>query len=118
MFPSITWVVTNYLILFSNLGFTTLFTGINVLSQLEAAAVNLVAKEKPADVYTEIAVRYIKLILATFPFFSDSTIYCPPSISRYFSTPSPYKNVYIFLFFSLRSCIFLKSYFMTNCALE
>jgi len=44
------------------------FTGINVLSQLEAAAVNLVAKEKPADVYTEIAVRYIKFISAVFRF--------------------------------------------------
>lgn len=27
--------------------------------QLEAAAVNLVAREKPADVYSEIAVRYV-----------------------------------------------------------
>ena len=30
-------------------------------SQLEAAAVNLVAGEKPADVYSEIARRYIKV---------------------------------------------------------
>lgn len=34
-----------------------ILTGINMICQLEAAAVNLVASEKPADVYSEIAVR-------------------------------------------------------------
>lgn len=32
------------------------------LLQMEAAAVNLVAGEKPADVYTEIALRYSRVI--------------------------------------------------------
>lgn len=31
--------------------------------QLEAAAVNLVAGEKPADVYSEIAARYVQVFI-------------------------------------------------------
>lgn len=40
--------------------FTLIFLSSNgcIFYQLEAAAVNLVAGEKPADVYSEIAVRY------------------------------------------------------------
>ena len=33
--------------------------------QLEAAAVNLVAGEKPADVYSEIAARYVQVLVIT-----------------------------------------------------
>lgn len=33
---------------------------VNLCSQMEAAAVNLTAGDKPADVYSEIAMRYIR----------------------------------------------------------
>lgn len=33
---------------------------VNSYSQMEAAAVNLTAGDKPADVYSEIAMRYFK----------------------------------------------------------
>jgi hypothetical protein len=33
---------------------------VNSCSQMEAAAVNLTAGDKPADVYSEIAVRYLR----------------------------------------------------------
>lgn len=50
-----------------------------MISQLEAAAVNLVAKDKPADVYTEIAIRYVKFIFSNFCYFHlklfNSTLY-------------------------------------------